>query len=142
MSILDETDDDEAWQFADEIHTILAALSPNVSLIKKDKGQSHLLTAWESSQLRKVYKVLCPEYASLETLYEAEKRHAGNARRLATFPSISCWQPESHHLASDEANMLQGGDTCANKFHHIHLGDKTKGAIWVLRGAEMEAEQI
>lgn len=78
-------------------------------------------------QLRQLYKVICAEYIALETLYEAEKSHARNARRLATFPSISCWPPESHHHSADETSMLEGGDSCANKFHYIRRSDTIKG---------------
>ena len=78
-------------------------------------------------QLRQLYKVICAEYVALETLYEAEKSHARNARRLATLPSISCWPPESHHHSADETSMLEGGDSCANKFHYIRRSDTIKG---------------
>ena len=78
-------------------------------------------------QLRHLYKVICAEYVALETLYEAEKSHARNARRLATFPSISCSPPESHHHSADETSMLEGGDSCANKFHYIRRSDTIKG---------------
>ena len=136
-----EETDNEAWQFPDERQPVLATLSTGLSVIKKDQGRNILLTPWESAQLRTVYKVVCAEYARLETLFEAERRRARNTRRLATFPSISCWQPESHHLSANETSMLKGGDSCANKFHYIQLSDATRGAIWVLRGAEMEAEK-
>ena len=77
-------------------------------------------------QLRQLYKVICTEYVALETLYEAEKSHTRNARRLATFPSISSWPPESHHHSADETSMLEGGDSCANKFHYIRWSDNKR----------------
>ena len=78
-------------------------------------------------QLRQLYKVICAEYIALETLYEAEKSQARNARRLATFPSLSCWPPESYHHSADETSMLEGGGSCANKFHYIRRSDTIKG---------------
>ena len=64
-----EETDNEVWQFPDERQPVLATLSTSLSGIKKDQGQNILLTPWESAQLRKVYKVVCAEYTTLETLF-------------------------------------------------------------------------
>lgn len=116
-------------------------LAGDVNIIKRDAGYNCQITKWETEQLSEIYKVLHPTYASLEALYEAEKRRARDARKLSSFPTISSWQPCSRQLSSSEEEMLKGGNTCVNNYRHIQLTNRRKGATWVVRGAELESEK-
>ena len=83
-----DDDDDATMAFCDE--TPFDASSQNaVTIVKKEKGQKHLLTSWKSQQLRQLYKAINATYAVLESLYEAEKHQARIARKLSSFPAIS-----------------------------------------------------
>ena len=111
----------------------------DVCIVRRDKGQAHSLTLGELAELMAFYGSKYPKFARLEAMYEAEKRRARIARKLSAFPPMCSWQPESHHLSPEEAQMLQGGDACVNKYHLVHIA--SKGASWVLRAEELEAEK-
>ncbi|KAJ7386202.1 hypothetical protein OS493_010595 [Desmophyllum pertusum] len=117
----DESVDDEAMRVDDGHFEILAG---DVNIIKRDAGYNCQIIKWETEQLSEIYKVLHPTYASLEALYEAEKRRARDARKLSSFPTISSWQPCSRQLSSSEEEMLKGGNTCVNKYRHIQLTNR------------------
>ena len=108
-------------------------------IVRRDKGQTHSLTLGELAELMTLYRSKYPKFARLEAMYEAEKHRARLARKLSAFPPMSSWQPESHPLSPEEAQMLQGGDACMNKYHLVHIA--IKGASWVLRAEELEAEK-
>lgn len=126
-------DNDEIASGEDIIETT------DVCIVRRDKGQAHSLTLGELAELMAFYGSKYPKFARLEALYEAEKRCARIARKLLAFPPMCSWQPESHHLSPEEAQMLQGGDACVNKYHLVHIA--SKGASWVLRAEELEAEK-
>lgn len=126
-------DNDEIASGEDIIETT------DVCIVRRDKGQAHSLTLGELAELMAFYGSKYPKFARLEALYEAEKRRARIARKLSAFPPMCSWQPESHHLSPEEAQMLQGGDACVNKYHLVHIA--SKGASWVLRAEELEAEK-
>ena len=101
-------------------------------IVRRDKGQTHSLTLGELAELMPFYRSKYPKFARLEAMYEAEKHRARIARKLSAFPPMCSWQPESHHLFPEEAQMLQGGDACVIKYHLVHIA--SKGASWVLEG--------
>lgn len=111
----------------------------DVCIVRRDKGQTHSLTFGELAELMALYRSKYPKLARLEAMYEAEKHRARLARKLSAFPPMCSWQPESHHLSPEEAQMLQGGDACMNKYHLVHIA--SKGASWVLRAEDLEAEK-
>ena len=111
----------------------------DVCIVRRDKGQTHSLTLGELAELMALYRSKYPKLARLETMYEAEKHRARLARKLSAFPPMCSWQPESHHLSPEEAQMLQGGDACMSKYHLVHIA--SKGASWVLRAEDLEAEK-
>ena len=104
-----------------------------------DKRQAHSLTLGELAELMAFYGSKYPKFACLEAMHEVEKHRARIARKLSAFPPMCSWQHESHHLSPEEAQMLQGGDACVNKYHLVHIA--SKGASWVLRAEELEAEK-
>ena len=111
----------------------------DVCIVRRDKGRTHSLTLGELAELMAHYRSKYPKFARLEAMYKAEKHRARLARKLSAFPPMCSWQPESHHLSPGEAQMLQGGDACVDKYHLVHIVGK--GVSWVLRAEELEAEK-
>ena len=111
----------------------------DVCIVRRDKGQTHSITFGELAELMALYRSKYPKFARLEAMYEAEKHRARLARKLSAFPPMCSWQPQSHHLSPEESYMLQGGDACVHKYHLVHIA--RKGASWVLRAEELEADK-
>ena len=111
----------------------------DVCIVRRDQGQTHSLTFGELAELLAFYRSKYPKFARLEAMYEAEKHRARIAKKLSAFPPMCSWQPESHHLFPEEAQMLQGGDASVNKYHLVHIA--SKAASWVLSAEELEAEK-
>lgn len=79
------------------------------NIVKKDKGRTHSLNHTDMAEVMKFYRAKYPRLTSSEALYEAEKDRARLARKLASFPPIASWQPESYHLSPEEVQMIRGG---------------------------------
>ena len=79
--------------------------------------------------LKSLYQKIDPDYGTLVSTYELEKKRARKAHRAKAFPPLSGWESSDYMLSQDQLELCCGPSNSVTDLRiyiHIHIHTYTK----------------